>query len=104
MEIMEHSGPSRPEAPAQGTQPKDGHPVVAKSAEEHRAHELTAWEQRMREMQERAKSVDWSKTDFRTMNPKDIGVCMGPPMTRAEFEAYRKRSGKPVRIIGGDSK
>ena len=53
-------------------------------------------------MQERAKSVDWSKMNLRDLNPKDIGVCMGPPMTQAEFEAYQKRSGRPTRIISKD--
>ncbi len=69
-----------------------------------RADAMHAWEKKIRDMQSKAASTDWSKTDFRNLDPKDIGVHLGPPMTREEFEAYRKRSGKPVRIIGGSDR
>ncbi len=50
-----------------------------------------AWLRQTAAMQQRAAGVDWSGVDWSKLNPRDIGVTFGPPMTEEQFKAYKAR-------------
>ena len=56
------------------------------------------WERHVRDMRSRTSGIDWSNVDFSKLTAKDIGVHLGPPMTKEQFDEYRKRN-KDVRVI-----
>ena len=51
-----------------------------------------------------AKGFDDDGNPILDIDPKDIGVTFGKPMTEAEFAAHRKTSGLPVHVIQGTPK
>lgn len=46
-----------------------------------------------------AKGFDDDGNPMFDIDPKDIGVTFGKPMTEAEFAAHRQTSGLPVHVI-----
>lgn len=60
------------------------------------------WNQQVKGMRNESAKIDWSKTDWSKLNPKDVGVMFGPPMTEEQFEAYRKN--KKVTVLRGPHK
>lgn len=57
------------------------------------------WERTVASMRAKAQGVDWSKVDWSKLTAKDVGVQIGPMMTREQFEEYRRRSGRPVQTV-----
>lgn len=49
-----------------------------------------------------AKGFDDDGNPILDIDPKDIGVTFGKPMTEAEFAAHRKTSGLPVHVISAN--
>ena len=47
------------------------------------------WERQAREMTDAMHRVDWRGVDWSKLDPKDVGVKIGPPMTAEQFERYR---------------
>ena len=45
----------------------------------------------------RESGIDWSKM---RVDPKDVGVRVGPMLTEAEFKAMQKSSGTKATIVG----
>jgi len=49
-----------------------------------------------------AKGFDDDGNPILDIDPKDIGVTFGKPMTEAEFAAHRQASGLPVHVISAN--
>lgn len=58
------------------------------------------WDQKVAQMNAAASAIDWSKVDFSKLNPADIGVQFGPPMTEEQFREYRKQRAGSVHVLG----
>lgn len=83
--------PPSPKQPAQPPKPQRPKTPLDKYYQD--------WEKKVAAMTRQASTVDWSKVDLSKLNPSDIGVHLGPPMTEEQFRAYRARQGKPVRVL-----
>lgn len=57
------------------------------------------WERMVSSMRAKAQGVDWTRVDWSKLTAKDVGVQMGPLMTREQFEEYRRRAGRPVQTV-----
>lgn len=82
--------------PSAAPQPQDAAPPPAPSKASRAKKSLQkheAWAQFVGGME--TMPVD----DARKLQPKDIGVQMGPVMDEAQFEAYRKARAGQVRVI-----
>lgn len=66
------------------------------------------WERKVTSMNRATNALDWSKVDWSKLNPRDIGVQMGPPMTEEQFREYRERraaaGGGSVHVVGAAKK
>lgn len=58
---------------------------------------MLAWDKQVDSMKNASQTVDWSGMDWSKLNPKDIGVTLGPPMTEEQFLEYRKN--KAVKVL-----
>jgi hypothetical protein len=56
------------------------------------------WDKKSDEMRRASANVDWSGVDWSKLNPKDVGVELGPAMTEEQFAEYRKK--RRVQILG----
>lgn len=86
-----------------GKQPATPPPPAAGMAEYQKQ-----WERKVASMNRATNAIDWSKVDWSKLDPRDIGVQMGPPMTEEQFRAYRERraaaGGGSVHVVGATKK
>lgn len=88
--------PSPPKAPAPQPAPQ---PPPPPGPPTHPGEQVAAWEHMVREMKRASSAADWSGVDWTKLNPRDVGVHVGPMMTEEQFKEYRRRSGAPVRVV-----